>query len=310
MSDNKKYYYLRLKENFFDSDEIIVLESMPDGHMYSNILLKLYLRSLKHEGKLMFNERIPFNATMLANVTRHQVGTIEKAIDIFQSLGLIEVLDNGAIYMLDIQNFIGETSTEADRIRAYRKRIDDEKRGVPIDDNSLMYKCNDKSTPEIDIELEKDTKIKQKQSKRKKQSKEQSKEKEEQKKRERDISTTNAVGGARAKAKNARARENCTTSNEPTFDVCCDLYCEKHLLGNIDRSTLVRLYDEHGGTKLHEAIFKTISNDEVQSPLAYITGILNDWKAKGLETLEDVRNEEEERQEEMSDWEFRDDMPF
>lgn len=306
MSDNKKYYYLRLKENFFDTDEIIVLESMPDGHMYSNILLKLYLRSLKHEGKLMFNERIPFNATMLANVTRHQVGTIEKAINIFQSLGLIEVLDNGAIYMLDIQNFIGETSTEADRIRAYRKRIDEEKRGIPIDDNSLVYKCNDKSTPEIDIELEKDTKIKQKQSKRKKQSKE----KEEQKKRERDISTTNAVGGARAKAKNARERENCTTSNEPTFDVCCDLYCEKHLLGNIDRSTLVRLYDEHGGTKLHEAIFKTISNDEVQSPLAYITGILNDWKAKGLETLEDIRNEEEERQEEMSEWEFGDDMPF
>lgn len=306
MSDNKKYYYLRLKENFFDTDEIIVLESMPDGHMYSNILLKLYLRSLKHEGKLMFNERIPFNATMLANVTRHQVGTIEKAINIFQSLGLIEVLDNGAIYMLDIQNFIGETSTEADRIRAYRKRIDEEKRGIPIDDNSLVYKCNDKSTPEIYIKQEKDTKKKQKQSKRKKQSKE----KEEQKKRERDISTTNAVGGARAKAKNARARENFTTSNEPTFDDCCGLYCEKHPLGNIDRSTLKRLYDEHGGAKLHEAILKTISNGEVQSPLAYITAILNDWKAKGLETLEDIRNEEEERQEEMSDWEFGDDMPF
>lgn len=103
---------------------------------------------------------------------------------------------------------------------------------------------------------------------------------------------------------------DCTTSNEPTFDDCCGLYCEKHPLGNIDRSTLKRLYDEHGGAKLHEAILKTISNGEVQSPLAYITGILNDWKAKGLETLEDIRNEEEERQEEMSDWEFRDDMPF
>lgn len=103
---------------------------------------------------------------------------------------------------------------------------------------------------------------------------------------------------------------DCTTSNEPTFDDCCGLYCEKHPLGNIDRSTLKRLYDEHGGAKLHEAILKTISNGEVQSPLAYITGILNAWKAKGLETLEDIRNEEEERQEEMSDWEFGDDMPF
>ncbi|HBK5231260.1 TPA: phage replisome organizer N-terminal domain-containing protein, partial [Enterococcus faecium] len=51
MSDNKRYYYLKLKENFFDSDEMVLLESMPDGYIYSNILLKLYLRSLKHEGK-------------------------------------------------------------------------------------------------------------------------------------------------------------------------------------------------------------------------------------------------------------------
>lgn len=49
MSDNKKYYYLRVKENFYDSDEMIILESMPDGFLYSNILIKLYLRSLKKQ---------------------------------------------------------------------------------------------------------------------------------------------------------------------------------------------------------------------------------------------------------------------
>ena len=62
MSDNKKYYYLRLKDNFFDSDELKILESMKDGYLYSNILLKLYLRSLKNDGKLVVNERIPYNA--------------------------------------------------------------------------------------------------------------------------------------------------------------------------------------------------------------------------------------------------------
>ena len=132
MSDNKKYYYLKLKENFFESDEIIILESMPDGHLYSNILLKLYLRSLKNDGRLMFNERIPFNSTMLAQVTRHSVGNVEKAVKLFQDLGLIDVMDNGAIYMMDIQNFIGESSTEADRIRAYRAKIADEKSNVQM----------------------------------------------------------------------------------------------------------------------------------------------------------------------------------
>ena len=102
MADNKKYYYLRLVDNFYDRDEMIMLESMPDGYMYSNILLKLYLRSLKNEGKLLFNDRIPYNSTMLANITRFPVGVIEKALKIFLELGLIEILDNGAIYMLSL----------------------------------------------------------------------------------------------------------------------------------------------------------------------------------------------------------------
>ena len=46
MSDNKHYYYIKLKADYFDTDEMIVLESMTDGHKYSNILLKLYLKSL------------------------------------------------------------------------------------------------------------------------------------------------------------------------------------------------------------------------------------------------------------------------
>ncbi|MDO5742344.1 phage replisome organizer N-terminal domain-containing protein (plasmid) [Vagococcus lutrae] len=153
MSDNKKYYYLKLKDNFFDSDELIILESMPDGYVYSNILLKLYLRSLRNEGKLMFNDRIPFNATMLSQLTRHSVGDIEKAIQIFNDLGLIEIMDNGAIYMMDIQNFIGESSTEADRVRAYRARIANEKANVQkLEQKS--YKCTDKSTPEKEKEID------------------------------------------------------------------------------------------------------------------------------------------------------------
>ncbi|HGF7552299.1 phage replisome organizer N-terminal domain-containing protein [Enterococcus faecium] len=153
MSDNKRYYYLKLKENFFDSDEMVLLESMPDGYIYSNILLKLYLRSLKHEGKLMFNDRIPFNSTMLATITRHSVGVVEKAVQIFRDLQLIDVLDNGAIYMSDIQSFIGKSSTEADRKREYRKKIEEAKRNL-ITGGQVSDKCPDKTTPELEIEIE------------------------------------------------------------------------------------------------------------------------------------------------------------
>lgn len=151
MSDNKKYYYIRLKENFFDTNEIVLLESMQDGHLYSNILLKLYLRSLKDNGKLMFNDRIPYNPQMIATITRHQVGTVEKALSIFKEMGLIEVLDNGAIYMLDIQNFIGKTTTEADRKRAYRYEIENQK--------ELIGQMSDKNPPKINIDKELDIEL-------------------------------------------------------------------------------------------------------------------------------------------------------
>ena len=155
MSDNKKYYYLRLKDNFFDSDELKILESMKDGYLYSNILLKLYLRSLKNDGKLVVNDRIPYNAEMLASVTGHQIGTVKQALLIFKNLGLIDVLENGAIYMLDIQNFIGRGSSEADRKREYRQRIETDRTNV----QTKVREISEKSPPEIEIELEKEIKI-------------------------------------------------------------------------------------------------------------------------------------------------------
>lgn len=130
MADNKKYYYLKLKEGFFESDEMLILQRMPDGYLYSDILMKLYLRSLKDDGKLMYKNRIPYSPDVLATVCRHQVGTVEKALETFEKLGLIEVLDNGAIYMLDIQNYIGQSSTEADRQREYYRKIQNEKKLV------------------------------------------------------------------------------------------------------------------------------------------------------------------------------------
>ena len=155
MSDNKKYYYLRLKDNFFDSDELKILESMKDGYLYSNILLKLYLRSLKNDGKLVVNDRIPYNAEMLASVTGHQIGTVKQALSIFKDLGLIDVLENGAIYMLDIQNFIGKGSSEADRKREYRQRIETDRTNVQTN----LRQISEKSPPEIEIVIEKEIKI-------------------------------------------------------------------------------------------------------------------------------------------------------
>ena len=147
MADNKKYYYLKLKENFFDSDSMVLLESMQDGILYSNILMKMYLKSLKNNGKLVLNDVIPYSTQMIATVTRHQVGTVEKAIEVFKQLGLIDVLDGGTIYMSDIELFVGQSSTEGDRKRAERLRLKQS-------DNLQIGQMSDIHPPEIEIEKE------------------------------------------------------------------------------------------------------------------------------------------------------------
>ena len=155
MADNRKYYYLKLKENFFDSDSIVLLEDMKDGILYSNILLKLYLKSLKNGGKLQLDEHIPYTAQMIATLTRHQIGTVERALEIFRQLGLVEQLDSGAFYMTDIELMIGQSSTEAERKRA--ARLENKALLPPRTKGGHL---SDIRPPEKEIELEKEIEIK------------------------------------------------------------------------------------------------------------------------------------------------------
>lgn len=153
MADNKKYYYLRLKENFYDTDEIKILESMPNGYKYSNILLKLYLKSLKNNGALRVNEYIPYNTEMITAVTGHDTDTVKVAMDIFKRLKLIEIMENGTIYILDIQSFIGKTTTESDRIRIYRNEIENKKKLIEKNVTNVQQ-MNNIITPKIELELD------------------------------------------------------------------------------------------------------------------------------------------------------------
>ena len=151
MSDNRKYYYLKLKENYFDDDSIVLLESMQDGVLYSNILLKLYLKSLKHGGRLQLDEDIPYTAQMIATITRQQIGTVERALQIFLKLGLVEVLDSGTFYMSNIELLIGQSSTEAERKRA--ARLQNKALSAPRTSGGHL---SDIRPPEIEIEIKRE----------------------------------------------------------------------------------------------------------------------------------------------------------
>lgn len=92
MSGNKKYYYLKLKDDFFDSEEIKVLESMDNGYKYSNILLKLLCRSDYYNRGKRF---LQINVKLVS--IGHYVGAIcnvstEDAKSAVKALGYLKLL--------------------------------------------------------------------------------------------------------------------------------------------------------------------------------------------------------------------------
>ena len=158
MSDNKKYYYIKIKENFFDDERIKIIESIDNGIYYSNLLLKLYLKSLKTDGQLRFTATIPYNEKMISTITNLNIDIVRSGLRLLIELQFIEKLDDGTLYMTEIQNYIGNSSSEADRKRAYRNKIESNKFEIGTNVRTNVPKirdiCMDKNPPEIELELE------------------------------------------------------------------------------------------------------------------------------------------------------------
>ena len=158
MAKNQKYYYMRLRADFFSRKDIILLESMPNGAVYCLILLKLLTASLENNGHLMLNEEIVMTPTMLATITRYDVGTVEKALQIFIQLGLVEQLPDNSYFMMELEGMVGKTSTEADRKRITRANVKALKEQEADKCLPNVQDMSEKCPPEIEIEKETDIK--------------------------------------------------------------------------------------------------------------------------------------------------------
>ena len=156
MSDKqkKRYYWLKLKENFFEEDTIEWLEEQPNGKEYCLIYLKLCLKSLKTDGVLVRNVGsmlIPYDAETLARVTNSTVDTVKVAMDLFKKIGLIQLLDTGEIYINQLNELVGSETEAAKQKRLQRAKVDNvHKMSTKCPENvaqSIEYR--DKSIKEI-----------------------------------------------------------------------------------------------------------------------------------------------------------------
>lgn len=120
---NKKYYWLKLKNDFFNREEIIIVEAMQNGKEYIIFYLKLLLKSIESDGKLLFRNALPYSVEMLATITKTNIDTVKIAVEIFLNLGMMEKWDDGTIFMSETQNMVGCETKWAGYKRVSRKKI-------------------------------------------------------------------------------------------------------------------------------------------------------------------------------------------
>lgn len=125
MSENRRYYWLKLQETFFEDDTIDFIESQENGEKYVLFYLKLCLKALKNEGKLIryVGELLmPYDEPGIAKLTNTDIDTVRSALILFSNIGLIKRLETGELYLTQINEMIGTETSAAQRKRKQRIR--------------------------------------------------------------------------------------------------------------------------------------------------------------------------------------------
>ena len=150
MGDNK-YFWLKLKKDFFKRHDIRIIEAMQNGKDYILFYLKLLCESVDHEGNLRFSDTIPYNEEMLSTITNTNVDVVRCAIKVFSQLGMMEVLNDGTFYMNEVSKMMGYETDWAIKKREYRERQKKDN-VLPMSDKSKSKEL------EIDKDIELDNK--------------------------------------------------------------------------------------------------------------------------------------------------------
>ena len=157
MSENRRYYWLKLQENFFEDDTIDYIESQENGEKYVLFYLKLCLKALKNEGKLIRyvgELLLPYDAGGIAKLTKTDVDIVRSALVLFDNIGLIKRLETGEIYLTQLNEMVGTETAAAQRKRKQRIR---QKTTKEIGwDNVTLMSQNSHTDIEIDIDKELD----------------------------------------------------------------------------------------------------------------------------------------------------------
>ena len=161
MAENRRYYWLKLKEDFFTDKRIKRLRRISGGDTYTIIYLKLLLLSLKNSGKIYYDEVETDFIKELALTIDETEDDVMVTVNYLVAQNLMEtIVENDEYFLTEIPNLIGSETASTRRSRKSRAYRENQKvlqcNTNATLGNLLQQNCNTEIEKEIDIELEKE----------------------------------------------------------------------------------------------------------------------------------------------------------
>ena len=152
MSSGKRYYWLKLKEDFFSSKRIKKLRNMAGGDTYLIIYLKLQLKAMKTEGIIKFDHLEDNIADELALDLDENPDDIRATLIYLTSCGLAETSDNDRFFFPYAVENVGSENSSAARVREYRAK----QKALHCNTDETQVKRIGNGEIEKEIEIEKE----------------------------------------------------------------------------------------------------------------------------------------------------------
>lgn len=148
----KRYFWLKLKDDFFNQKEIKMLRRVSGGDTFTIIYLKLLLVSLKNDGKIYYDGIANNMAEEVALDIDEEIENVQITLNYMQQKGLLVFNSDEEIELSDIHQMIGSETAAASRMRKHRALKNEQER------NGVTKELRDGYT-EIEIEIEKEIDI-------------------------------------------------------------------------------------------------------------------------------------------------------
>lgn len=251
-TENKRFYWIKLRENFFQQGTIDWLMEQENGSAYIVLYLKMCLLTANTSGELIRtigDMTIPYEPKKISQKTGFDIDTVNVALSLFKHLGLIEETQEGIPVMPEVKNMVGSESASAIRMRKCRKKEKEAKKALQSNTN-----VTDKAS-QCDVEI-RDKSIEYR---------DKSKENREE-----------SIEGREEREKTGKISDDGLASVVTAYRN--NIY---PMPGEMDLEKLKAMAEDFGSDLVLKAIDRAVTRNK--RSLAYIHGILKSWQAGGYD---------------------------